>query len=95
MYSFANMIGNIIAGAAVDKFGAKILYISMGLTSFIVLLYTVVQSGEQLLVVRFMHGFSDGFLIPLPLRFYQNKQMQQDKVRQWLYLVLLLEQRQL
>lgn len=23
MYSFANMIGNIIAGAAVDKFGAK------------------------------------------------------------------------
>lgn len=61
MYSFANMIGNIIAGAAVDKFGAKILYISMGLTSFIVLLYTVVQSGEQLLVVRFMHGFSDGF----------------------------------
>ena len=61
MYSFANMIGNIIAGAAVDKFGAKILYISMGITSFIVLLYTVVQSGEQLLVVRFMHGFSDGF----------------------------------
>lgn len=57
MYSFANMIGNIIAGAAVDKFGAKkILYISMGITSFIVLLYTVVQSGEQLLVVRFMHG---------------------------------------
>ena len=39
----------------------------MGLTSFIVLLYTVVQSGEQLLVVRFMHGFSDGFLIPLCL----------------------------
>ncbi len=68
MYSFANMIGNIIAGAAVDKFGAKkILYISMGLTSFIVLLYTVVQSGEQLLVVRFMHGFSDGFLIPVCL----------------------------
>ncbi len=31
----------------------------MGITSFIVLLYTVVQSGEQLLVVRFMHGFSD------------------------------------
>ena len=60
MYSFANMIGNIIAGT-VDKFGAKILYISMGITSFIVLLYTVVQSGEQLLVVRFMHGFSDGF----------------------------------
>ena len=55
----------------------------MGLTSFIVLLYTVVQSGEQLLVVRFMHGFSDGFLIPAAFTFYQNKQIQQDKVRQW------------
>ena len=74
MYSFANMIGNIIAGAAVDKFGAKkILYISMGLTSFIVLLYTVVQSGEQLLVVRFMHGFSDGFLIPAAFTFLSKQ----------------------
>ena len=27
MYSFANMIGNIIAGAAVDKFGAKKYFI--------------------------------------------------------------------
>ena len=61
MYSFANMIGNIIAGALSINLVQKILYISMGLTSFIVLLYTVVQSGEQLLVVRFMHGFSDGF----------------------------------
>ncbi|PEQ64971.1 MFS transporter [Bacillus cereus] len=74
MYSFANMIGNIIAGAAVDKFGAKkILYISMGITSFIVLLYTVVQSGEQLLVVRFMHGFSDGFLIPAAFTFLSKQ----------------------
>ncbi|MED0826244.1 MFS transporter [Bacillus pacificus] len=65
MYSFANMIGNIIAGAAVDKFGAKkILYISMGLTSFIVLLYTV---------VRFMHGFSDGFLIPAAFTFLSKQ----------------------
>ncbi|WP_144497323.1 MFS transporter [Bacillus toyonensis] len=74
MYSFANMIGNIIAGVAVDKFGAKkILYISMGFTSFIVLLYTVVQSGEQLLVVRFMHGFSDGFLIPAAFTFLSKQ----------------------
>lgn len=70
MYSFANMIGNIIAGISVDKFGAKrVLYISMGITSFIVLLYTVVQSGEQLLIVRFLHGFSDGFLIPAAFTF--------------------------
>ena len=51
----------------------------MGITSFIVLLYTVVQSGEQLLVVRFMHGFSDGFLIPAAFTFYQNKQMQKTR----------------
>lgn len=61
MYSFANTIGNIIAEQMSINLVQKILYISMGITSFIVLLYTVVQSGEQLLVVRFMHGFSDGF----------------------------------
>lgn len=45
----------------------------MGITSFIVLLYTVVQSGEQLLVVRFMHGFSDGFLIPAAFTFLSKQ----------------------
>ncbi len=82
MYSFANMIGNIIAGASVDKFGAKkVLYISMGITSLIVLLYTVVQSGEQLLIVRFLHGFSDGFLIPAAFTFLskQTKSTKQGK----------------
>ena len=64
----------------------------MGITSFIVLLYTVVQSGEQLLVVRFMHGFSDGFLIPF-LHFYQNKQMQKTRKSNGLS-GLLLEQPQ-
>ncbi|MDM5153461.1 MFS transporter [Bacillus sp. DX1.1] len=82
MYSFANMIGNIIAGASVDKFGAKkVLYISMGITSLIVLLYTVVQSGEQLIIVRFLHGFSDGFLIPAAFTFLskQTKSTKQGK----------------
>ncbi|PEE44051.1 MFS transporter [Bacillus pseudomycoides] len=82
MYSFANMIGNIIAGASVDKFGAKkVLYMSMGITSLIVLLYTVVQSGEQLLIVRFLHGFSDGFLIPAAFTFLskQTKSTKQGK----------------
>ncbi|MEI4803376.1 MFS transporter [Bacillus sp. NPDC077411] len=74
MYSFANMIGNIIAGASVDKYGAKkVLYISMGITSLIVLLYTIVQSGEQLIIVRFLHGFSDGFLIPAAFTFLSKQ----------------------
>jgi len=82
MYSFANMIGNIIAGASVDKYGAKkVLYISMGITSLIVLLYIFVQSGEQLIVVRFLHGFSDGFLIPAAFTFLskQTKSKKQGK----------------
>lgn len=37
------------------------------------MLYTVVQSGEQLLVVRFMHGFSDGFLIPAAFTFLSKQ----------------------
>ncbi|ENQ3079057.1 MFS transporter [Bacillus sp. WLY-B-L8] len=82
MYSFANMIGNIIAGATVDKYGPKrVLYISMGITSFIVLLYIFVQSGEQLIIVRFLHGFSDGFLIPAAFTFLskQTKSTKQGK----------------
>lgn len=82
MYSFANMIGNIIAGASVDKYGAKkVLYASMGITSFIVLLYIFVQSGEQLIIVRFLHGFSDGFLIPAAFTFLskQSKSTKQGK----------------
>ena len=59
----------------------------MGITSFIVLLYTVVQSGEQLLVVRFMHGFSDGFLIPLAFTFLSKQTNAKDKEKQWLCLV--------
>ncbi|MGF9964846.1 MFS transporter [Bacillus rhizoplanae] len=74
MYSFANMIGNIIAGASVDKYGAKkVLSISMAFTSLIVLLYTVVQTGEQLIIVRFLHGFSDGFLIPAAFTFLSKQ----------------------
>ncbi|WP_440604323.1 MFS transporter [Bacillus sp. GB_SG_008] len=74
MYSFANMIGNIIAGASVDKYGAKkVLSISMAITSLIVLLYTVVQNGEQLIIVRFLHGFSDGFLIPAAFTFLSKQ----------------------
>ncbi len=34
MYSFANMIGNIIAGAAVDKFGAKNTLYKHGIYEF-------------------------------------------------------------
>ncbi|MEI4831890.1 MFS transporter [Bacillus sp. FJAT-53711] len=82
MYSFANMIGNIIAGASVDKYGAKkVLSISMAITSLIVLLYTVVQNGEQLIIVRFLHGFSDGFLIPAAFTFLskQTKTTKQGK----------------
>ncbi|CAM4349352.1 bicyclomycin resistance protein [Bacillus manliponensis] len=73
MYSFSNMIGNIIAGASIDKYGAKkVLYTSLGTTSIIVLLYTVIQTSEQLLIVRLLHGFSDGFLIPAAFTFLSN-----------------------
>lgn len=73
MYSFSNMVGNIVAGASIDKYGAKkVLYTSLGTTSIIVLLYTIVQNSGQLLIVRLLHGFSDGFLIPAAFTFLSN-----------------------
>ena len=62
MYSFANMIGNIIAGAAVDKFGAKkILYISMGITNQNHSVYNHIATEQQ-----------EYFITPLAYNEYQR-----------------------
>ena len=65
IYSLTNMIGNIIGGHWIDRFGRKrMLFIGMLAASIILLLYPYAQTGEQLFVIRFLHGLAGGLLIP-------------------------------
>ncbi|ADU30443.1 MFS transporter [Evansella cellulosilytica] len=65
IYSFSNMIGNAISGHWIDRYGRKkILLIGMIAVTFILFLYPFVTSGNQLLLVRFIHGLAGGALIP-------------------------------
>ncbi|WP_330948471.1 MFS transporter [Virgibacillus sp. MG-45] len=65
VYSLTNMVGNIIGGHWIDKYGRKRMLFTGMISVFVILLfYPLAQSGEQLFVVRFMHGLAGGLLIP-------------------------------
>ncbi|WP_342707802.1 MFS transporter [Anaerobacillus alkalilacustris] len=69
-YSLANMVGNIIAGQWIDKFGRKkILVIGMLFVSVCLLGYTIVVTAKQLLLVRLIHGIGGGLLVPAAFAF--------------------------
>ncbi|QUW21934.1 MFS transporter [Sporosarcina sp. Marseille-Q4063] len=65
IYSLTNMIGNIIGGHWIDRFGRKrMLFLGMLAASIILLLYPLATTGEQLFFIRFLHGLAGGVLIP-------------------------------
>ena len=65
VYSLTNMIGNILGGHWIDKFGRKkMLLTGMILVSAILFLYPLAQTGWQLFIARFFHGLAGGVLIP-------------------------------
>ena len=65
VYSFSNMLGNVLSGIWVDKFGSKrILASSMILAGVLVFFYTYVTNPTQLVGIRFFHGFAAGFIVP-------------------------------
>lgn len=65
IYSFTNMIGNIIGGHWIDRFGRKrMLFTGMVAVFIILLFYPLAQTGWQLFIVRFLHGLAGGVLIP-------------------------------
>ena len=65
VYSLTNIIGNIIGGDWIDRFGRKkMLFYGMFITGFILLLYPLAQNGEQLFIIRMLHGLVGGVLIP-------------------------------
>src|SRR5699024_222448 len=74
IYSFTNMIGNVIGGHWIDKFGRKrMLYIGMASVAFILFLYPFAQTAWQLFLARFFHGLAGGLLIPAAFAYIGDK----------------------
>lgn len=65
VYSFTNMLGNVVGGHWIDQFGRKkMLLISMIAVSIIVLFYPYAATSNQLFFIRLLHGLAGGILIP-------------------------------
>ncbi len=65
MYSAANILGNIGAGALLDRVNRRRLIASgMALTAVSLFAYGFVESPAQLLVLRALHGLAAGVLAP-------------------------------
>lgn len=82
MYSFSNMIGNMLSGYFIDKIGPKtVLVMGLSITGIIVSFYVFVSTPGQLLFVRFFHGLSAGLLVPaaFTLLSFISKSDQQGK----------------
>lgn len=65
IYSLTNMIGNIFGGDWIDRYGRKrMLFWGMVAAVFILFLYPIAQTAEQLFFIRLCHGLAGGILIP-------------------------------
>lgn len=73
MYSLTNTVGNIVAGIFTDKYGAyKIMTLGLLTTGVSLLLYNFVDNVTTLLIVRFIHGFLGGLIVPAAFTFLAN-----------------------
>lgn len=64
-YSFTNLLANIFNGYISDIYGRKLaIIIGMLIAGTAVIIYGMVTSPNQLLVVRIFHGIGGGILIP-------------------------------
>lgn len=74
LYSFSNMIGNVISGFMTDKRGPfMILVIGLFVSAMSLLLYSAVTDPVSLLGVRFVHGFMEGLIVPAAFTFLANR----------------------
>lgn len=74
VYSLTNMVGNILGGHWIDKFGRKkMLFTGMIFVFIILLFYPLAQNGWQLFLARFFHGLAGGVLIPAAFAYIGDK----------------------
>ena len=65
MYSAANLLGNLGAGALLDRMDRKrLVIVGMLLTAASLYAYSLVDTPAQLLVLRAAHGLFAGVLAP-------------------------------
>jgi MFS family permease len=64
-YSMTNLVGNVVAGRALDRFGRVplLLFGAFG-TAAVVATYALVRAPEQLLALRLLHGAAVAALAP-------------------------------
>ncbi|WP_139995179.1 MFS transporter [Paenibacillus paridis] len=73
LYSLANTVGNILSGIMTDKIGPfKILMVGLLLSSAALMLYHFVDQPFFLIVVRILHGFVAGLIVPAAFTFSAN-----------------------
>ncbi|MFX3637005.1 MAG: MFS transporter [Candidatus Pristimantibacillus sp.] len=73
LYSLSNTIGNILSGILTDKIGPfKILMVGLFLSSGALLLYQFVEQPSFLIIVRIIHGFVAGLIVPAAFTFSAN-----------------------
>lgn len=80
IYSLTNMIGNIVGGHFIDRFGRKqMLLLGVISVAIILLFYPLAQTGMQLLTIRFLHGLAGGVLIPAAFAFIGDQTKKQTR----------------
>ncbi len=73
MYSMTNTLGNILSGIFTDRYGAyRVISLGLVLASIALLLYNIVDNVATLLVVRFIHGFLGGLIVPAAFTYMAN-----------------------
>ncbi|RAV08897.1 MFS transporter [Paenibacillus contaminans] len=73
LYSLSNTIGNIVSGIMTDKLGPfKMLMAGLLLSSGALLLYHFVDQPVFLIIVRIIHGFVAGLIVPAAFTFSAN-----------------------
>lgn len=73
LYSLTNTFGNILSGIMTDKVGPfKMLMIGLLLSSSTLLLYQFVDQPFILIIVRIIHGFVAGLIVPAAFTFSAN-----------------------
>jgi len=80
LYSLSNTLGNILSGIMTDKIGPfKILMAGLVLSSGALLLYHFVEQPAWLIVVRLIHGFVAGLIVPAAFTFSANTTVQNEQ----------------
>jgi integral membrane protein len=80
LYSLANTLGNILSGIMTDKVGPfRILMAGMILSSGALLLYHFVEEPTLLIIVRILHGFVAGLIVPAAFTYSANTTMSNEQ----------------